>query len=128
MSSKPLAQKLAIKPGQRVRLLRAPQEVELMLGGLSQGAAVTRTTGVADVILIFVQDRAELETHLPALKTDLAPGGMIWVCYHKGAKGSVTDINRDDIAAYVETIGMRAVSQVAVDADWSALRLKVVDR
>ena len=37
-----------------------------------------------------------------------------------------TDIDRDDIWAYGLTIGLQAVAQVAIDDDWSAMRLKAV--
>jgi hypothetical protein len=124
VSEKPLAQKLVIKPGNRVRLVRAPEGHEARMGALPAGATVTRDDGAADVIQVFVRNRSELESLLPPLKADLAAGGMIWVCYLKAAKGVATDINRDDIREYVETIGLRAVAQVAVDAEWSAVRLK----
>ena len=34
--------------------------------------------------------------------------------------------NRNGIASYAKTIGMQAVAQIAIDEDWSALRLKTV--
>jgi hypothetical protein len=37
-----------------------------------------------------------------------------------------SDINRDSIAAYANTIGMQGVAMIPVDDDWLALRLKVV--
>ena len=126
MSEKPLAQKLAIKPGQRVRLVRAPHDYEARLGALPADAKLVHGEGTADVIQVFVQNRAELERELPRLKERLAPNGMIWVTYHKGTSKVPTDINRDDIRLYAEAIGLQAVSQVAVDADWSAVRLKLV--
>jgi ribosomal protein L25 (general stress protein Ctc) len=51
---------------------------------------------------------------------------MLWVTYHKGTSGVTTDINRDTIAAYARTQGMHAVAQIAVDENWSALRLSIV--
>jgi hypothetical protein len=37
-----------------------------------------------------------------------------------------TAINRDSIREHVATISLDTVSQIAIDDDWSALRLKVV--
>ena len=34
--------------------------------------------------------------------------------------------NRDGIASYAKTIGMQAVAQIAIDENWSALRLNIV--
>ena len=38
----------------------------------------------------------------------------------------MSDINRDNIAAYASTLGLQAVAMISVDEDLSALRLKVV--
>ena len=70
--------------------------------------------------------RKDLEEQLPRLKPLLAPKGLLWVTYHKGTSKQKSDINRDSIAAYALTIGLQAVAMIAVDEDWSALRLKVV--
>lgn len=37
------------------------------------------------------------------------------------------EINRDSIAEYAASIGLEGVAIVAVDEDWSALRLKIVN-
>ena len=58
------------------------------------------------------------------LKKTLAPGGALWVTYHKGTSKIKTDINRDSINAYAGTLGMQAVAIISVDDDWAALRLK----
>jgi hypothetical protein len=37
-----------------------------------------------------------------------------------------SDIHRDDIRLYAQESGLDSVAMVAIDADWSALRLKQV--
>ncbi len=126
MSDKSVAQKLAIKPGQKVMLVNPPRGYRAGMGDLPSGArVVTKPDGPADVIQVFCDSRAELEQWLPELKSRLDPRGMLWVTYHKGTSKIKTDINRDTIAAYAQTIGFQAVAMIAVDDDWSALRLKV---
>jgi hypothetical protein len=46
------------------------------------------------------------------------------VTYHKGTSHVRSDINRDSIWRYAQTLGLAAVAIIAVDEDWAALRLK----
>ncbi len=125
MAEKTLARKLAIKEGKTFLLVDAPRGSKAKLGELPKGVRLqTRASGPADVIQVFVADQEALEEQLRVCKPLLAPGGIIWVCYHKGSSGVPTDINRDTIRAYASAVGLQAVSQVAIDDDWSALRLK----
>jgi hypothetical protein len=126
-SDKPLAQKLQIKPGQRVRLINAPRGYAGRLSPLPDGAVLVRKDGAsADVIQLFVDSRAELEDTLALAKAALSgPQGSLWVTYYKGTSKIKTDIHRDSINAYAHTLGLEGVAMVSIDDDWSALRLKV---
>jgi hypothetical protein len=127
MSDKSVAQKLLIKPGQKVLLVNQPKGYKALLGEIPKDVTVLKEAGgAADLIQVFVASRKELEGQLPRLKPLLAPKGLLWVTYHKGTSKQKSDINRDSIAAYALTIGLQAVAMIAVDEDWSALRLKVV--
>jgi hypothetical protein len=98
-----------------------------LIGALPAGAElVTAATKPSALILIFASDKAALVQGLPACKRQLEPGGALWVAYLKGTSGKKTDINRDSIWEYVGTIGLDTLAQIALDEDWSALRLKVV--
>jgi hypothetical protein len=153
MAEKSTAQKLFIKPGRRHLLVDPPAGWETLLGFVPDGAKLwteigsglpiepgtfhlTNTgdefqdrdegEGVAGWILVFVQDRQGLERQLPRLLNRLIPGGMLWVAYHKGSSKVKTDIHRDSINAYAQSLGMTGVAMISIDADWSALRLKAV--
>jgi hypothetical protein len=60
------------------------------------------------------------------LKKFLKPEGLLWVTYHKGTSKIKTDINRDSIAEYALSLGLKPVAMISVDEDWSALRLKIL--
>jgi hypothetical protein len=49
---------------------------------------------------------------------------MLWVSYHKGTSKVKTDINRDTINAYANSLCLQGVAIISIDDDWSALRLK----
>ena len=78
----------------------------------------------ADWVLLFARSRAELAQYLPAAQARLAPGGALWVAYRKGGIKAGSDIQRDDIRDFAQTAGLDSVAMVAIDSEWSALRLK----
>ena len=127
MSEKSVAQKLGLKPGKTLFVSHAPAPVGDLLGTTPGGARVTETgKGPFPLILLFARDHAAMAKQLPLCKTKLEPGGALWLAYAKGTSSKATDINRDSIRDYVATIGLDTVAQIAIDADWSALRLKVI--
>ena len=127
-SSKPLAKKLALKPGQRFLLLDAPPRYRDALGPLPQGVAMTTRAGSkADAVQVFATTKKEMRDSLAKAKAALNPGGMIWLTYPKGtSKKFKSDIDRDSIREYTQSVGLETVALVAVDDDWSAIRCKVV--
>ena len=62
---------------------------------------------------------------LSQCRMKLTSGGALWIAYAKGGSKLATDINRDSIREYVTTQGFDTVAQIAIDGDWSALRLKL---
>jgi hypothetical protein len=127
MSDKTIAQKLLLKEGRRALIVNAQKDYAAALGDLPPGATLLKKPGPADVIQVFVANRKELEAQLGKLKGLLAPSGMLWVTYYKGTSKTKTDINRDSINAYAQTIGLQGIAMISIDDDWSALRLKVVE-
>ena len=126
-SRSPLTKKLALKPGHRVLLINAPPGYAKSLAPLPEGATLTTSAGGKfDAIQVFASTRKGLRESLPEARASLNPGGMIWVTYPKGTSKVGSEINRDSIREYALTVGLDAVALVAIDDDWSALRLKAV--
>jgi hypothetical protein len=126
-SGKPLAKKLALKPGQRFLLLGAPPGYEDALGALPQGVTMaTKEGGKADAVQVFATTKEELKDALAKARAALSPGGMIWLTYPKGTSKMKSDMNRDSIREYALKVGLETVALVAVDDDWSAIRCKAV--
>ena len=127
-SDKSNAQKLFVKPGNALMVVNPPRNIDDLIGPLPSGVAVRRFGGGAShVILYFCGSRTDLEGQLPGLKAFLEPGGIIWVAYHKSTSKTKTDMSRDSINVYSQTLGMTGVAMISLDDDWSAMRLKVVD-
>ena len=127
MSEKSIAEKLSIKPGSKFLLVNPPDGYVTRMGELPEGVELlNNSSGQVEVIQVFVANRAELEAQLPHLAGLLSPRSMLWVTYHKGTSKVKTDINRDTINAYAQSIGLQGVAIISIDDDWAALRLKQI--
>ena len=49
---------------------------------------------------------------------------LFWACYPKGGGQIKSDIKRDTVWKAFDLIGLQAVSQIAIDETWSALRAR----
>jgi len=52
---------------------------------------------------------------------------ILWIAYPKLTSKLAADLNRDIIHNLAPSHGLDTVSQIAIDADWSALRFKRVE-
>lgn len=122
-----LAKKLAIKTGDHVLVLRAPQSVVDALG-LPEGTKVSssppRPGATFDAVLIFVSSAKGLADHAPKALLAVKEGGVLWFAYPKKTSGVESDLSRDEGWTAVYSRGWGPVAQVALDATWSAIRMK----
>ena len=122
MSNASVAERLQVKSGRRLATLFAPAAVDAQVGVVAGRAPAAE----ADVILLFTPDRAALERDLPAALAIQRPGAILWLAYPKLTSPLAADLSRDVIHRLAPTLGLTTVSQIAIDSDWSALRLKPV--
>jgi hypothetical protein len=115
-----VADKLQIRPGQRVVVLRQPTGVELAIGAAQRA----EDAPTADAVVLFATTAADLSSdEADALVNAALRDALAWVAYPKGGQLG-TDLNRDSLAELLSTRGVRPVRQVAVDEVWSALRFR----
>jgi hypothetical protein len=122
MSDKPIAERLQVKPGRVLHVRGAAETID-------EAIAAKDTRGdlaVADVILTFVANRAMLEAEFTALKRATRPDSILWIAYPKLTSPLAVDLSRDIIHQLSPIFGLDTVSQIAIDADWSAMRMKRV--
>jgi hypothetical protein len=128
VSEKTVAAKMGMKPGQRVLAINAPRAYPALLGGLPAGAKLVKdTTGsavVADLVHLFVKDRAELGREAARALAGVGEGNLLWISYPKKTSGVATDISRDVGWEPIRAAGWEPVSIVSIDDTWAALRWK----
>jgi hypothetical protein len=125
MPDKTIAEKMFVKNAKTLDVLNDGGEHAALLAQLPAERRI-KEGGSADWILLFARSCAELEQHLPVAQARLAPGGALWVAYRKGGVKAGSDIQRDNLRAFAQTVGLDSVAMVAIDSEWSALRLKQV--
>ncbi|HWC27437.1 MAG TPA: DUF3052 domain-containing protein [Solirubrobacteraceae bacterium] len=123
-SGTPLARKLGLKAGMRVRYVAAPAGFEALLGELPEGARVlARAAADLDLAVLFVTRRRALERGLASLQPKLRPDGMIWVAWPKRASKLATDVTEDVVREVALPRGLVDVKVCAIDEVWSGLKL-----
>ncbi len=110
------AQKLGLKPGLR----------GWVTGGALPGFEA-EMAGVPDILLAFAADRAAFEAALPGMLARYARGRALWIAYPKKSGRLTTDLTRDDGWGAALEAGLLPVSQVSIDTDWTAIRLRYRD-
>lgn len=121
-SGTPLAKKLGIKPDSTLAVVG---EVELLLRLLELPRGVTvreSLRGKADISVVFVRRRRELERKIDAAARQVFPGGAVWVAWPKRASGVATDVTEDVVRDVVLPRGLVDVKVAAVDEVWSGLK------
>jgi hypothetical protein len=128
VSERSLAQRLVIRPGNRVAAINAPPGYAKALGELPAGVTLGAGPADADVVHLFVRNRAELARAWPAIAGSVRDAAVVWISYPKKSGTMKTDLTRDVGWEPVGDTGFEGVSQVAVDETWSALRFKRAPR
>ena len=122
MSDKPVAERLQVKGERRLAVIGASATLEKTVGAEKARADLAK----ADVVLLFAADRAGLDARLPEVLKKMQEAAILWVAYPKLSSKLAADLSRDIIHALAPQYGLDTVSQIAIDEDWSALRLKRV--
>jgi hypothetical protein len=120
MSDKPVAERLQVKGDRQLAVIGASAALEKTVGAGKARADVA----AADVVLLFAPDRASLDKSLPKLLKTMSSAAILWIAYPKLSSKLAADLSRDVIHALAPKYGLDTVSQIAIDEDWSALRLK----
>ena len=121
-SGKPLIQKLGLKEAQVLKPIAAPEAYADWIAPLPAGAVVDADAAMADLVHLFVSDRAGLERGaVPALAA-VRPGGMLWVSWPKKTSPLFRDLTEDGLREVLLPTGWVDVKVCAVSADWSGLK------
>lgn len=115
---KSLAEKMQVKPGDKVLVLNPPEGWTWRFGPADDQAEPGR---LYDHILSFVRQEGEIRAGLPAWKASIGAGGKLWVAWPK-AKKLGSDLKLDAVVKAVYPQGLVESVNLAVDETWTALK------
>ena len=122
-SKKSLVEKLGIKEGSKVAILNPPKNYSATLGPLPNNVALaSKLPARADFIHFFTRERRDLEGAFANLKRALAPDGMLWISWPKGASKIAADLNENIVREIGLAHGLVDIKVCAVDETWSGLK------
>lgn len=121
----PLFKKLNLTTQDPIHVLNAPRSFESDLAAL-RGVTIRRfLRGRTAFAVAFVVTNAELEAASTLLANAAESDAVVWLAYPKGtSKKYRCEFNRDTGWSTLGRAGFEPVRQVAIDADWSALRFR----
>jgi hypothetical protein len=121
----PIAKKLGMKPGMQALILAAPPGYLKLLAPLPDGVVVSSVARAAyPFVQTFATRLSEIGEFARTLAKHAAPNALVWIAYPKKTSGAESDLSRDVIRKAMSGEGWRAVSIVAIDEVWAALRFR----
>ncbi|MEP1152451.1 MAG: YdeI/OmpD-associated family protein [Balneola sp.] len=117
--NKPLLKKLNIKEGQGVLLLNCPGELATNFDGVDTAQNLDNN----DHVLVFIENEKELKALLPESLSLSKKEGKFWVAYPKKSGSISSDLNRDIIWGYLNTLKLNPNKMVSMNEDWSMISI-----
>lgn len=125
-SGTPLLQKLGIKPGMKVLLVKQPENYYALLQ-VNINDQLSKKNETPDLVHLFVKTIKEFEREMKSLKPVYKKNTsiIIWVSWYKKSAKIPTDITEDTIRNYALQHDLVDVKVCAVSEIWSGLKLVV---
>ena len=125
-SGTPLAKKLGIKEGFKIRLINPPGYYFGLFTDMPENVSILKDIKTKkDFIHCFVKQAKELHTNIASLKNEIESNGFIWISWPKKASKVATDITEDVIRNIALNNGLVDIKVCAVDETWSGLKLVI---
>jgi hypothetical protein len=118
--SRPVSQKMGIKPGMRAFLRNAPESACKAID-LPELEISEELDGEFDYIHMFLVTQSEMDETFPRLKRHLKPRGMLWASWPKGRKMG-SDLTLPKVIEIGYNHGLVESVCLSVDPTWSGLK------
>ncbi|SHE62776.1 YdeI/OmpD-associated family protein [Pedobacter caeni] len=122
-----LLKKLHVKPGFKLLIENAPENVAALLGDFDAVQLSFNATQGFDALLLFVLNSYELKEQLSLLASGLKPDTLFWIAYPKKTSGMESDLHMmapwDEVKAYQLT----PCASISISEVWTGIRLKPID-
>ncbi len=121
MNKEEILKKLRIDGNKKILIINAPNDYLDVLLGIEFDTE-SKGEGIYDFVQVFGYQQDDLEKIAQSVEKSGKYDCLFWACYPKGTGKIKSDIKRETVWSAFELIGLQAVSQIAIDETWSALR------
>ena len=126
----PIFAKLNLSRQKKILVLDAPISFQADLASLTDITIIENLQAInsIDFALIFVTQKNQIDQISPLLAMKMQGDVIVWFAYPKGSsKNYKCDFNRDNGWDVFKGLGFDTMRQIAIDADWSALRFRRIE-
>ncbi len=128
----PLLKKMNYKGQEKIYWLNAPKDLDVIGAEWKKELDIkTRLSsrGALAYVVVFATQQKEVDSYTDKIAPRLMDDAQLWFCYpKKSSKKYSCEFNRDTGWQIMGKHDLEPVRMVAVDADWSALRFRHVDK
>ncbi len=121
MEAGTLFKKLRLNPAAALLIVNAPADYLSLFNNIMFDNA-PEPEKEYDFVQVFASEQQELEKLCAEVKNAGKYDCLFWACYPKGTGKIKSNIKRETVWVALEMAGLQAVTQVAIDDTWSALR------
>jgi len=125
-SGSPLAKKLGIKEGFKIRLVNEPDYYFKLFTDMPSGIknSADRKTK-RDFIHYFTKSASQLHKDIKQLRQQMEEDGMLWISWPKKSAKVETDVDENIVRGIGLKNGLVDIKVCAVDETWSALKFVI---
>jgi hypothetical protein len=125
-SGTPLAKKLGIKEGYKIRIVNQPAYYFELFTGIPENITILTDKKIKkNLIHYFTKSAKNFHKDIISLRNEIEPDGMIWISWPKKASKVKTDITEDIIRDLALANGLVDIKVCAVDEIWSGLKFVI---
>jgi hypothetical protein len=125
-SGTPLAKKLGIKKGYKIRIVNQPSYYFELFTEMPENITILTDKKIKkNLIHYFTKSAKDLHKDIVSIRNEIEPDGMIWISWPKKSSKVTTDITEDIIRDLALTNGLVDIKVCAVDEIWSGLKLVI---
>lgn len=124
-----IIKKLRLDTQGKTLLVNIPDSLLPIFDGISYDTKpLKKNVGTYDYVHVFADNQKQLEELVTSVGQVGKYDCVFWASYPKGTGKIKSDIKRETVWKAFELIGQEAVTQVAIDDTWSALRARPYDK
>ena len=124
-----IIKKLRLDTQGKTLLVDIPDSLLPIFDGISYDLKpLKKNLGTYDYVHVFADNQKRLEELVTIVGKAGKYDGVFWASYPKGTGKIKSDIKRETVWKAFDLIGQEAVTQVAIDDTWSALRARPYDK